>query len=33
VVIGIATLVFRRRAGTGGGIFLIVLAQASFISA
>jgi len=33
VVIGIATLVFRRRAGTGGDIFLIVLAQASFISA
>lgn len=31
VVIGIATLVFWRRLGVGGGVFLIVLAQASFI--
>ncbi|MBO6901450.1 MAG: ABC transporter permease [Rhizobiaceae bacterium] len=31
VVIGIATLVLWRQLGVGGGIFLIVLAQASFI--
>ena len=31
VVIGIATLVLWRRVGVGGGVFLIVVAQASFI--
>ncbi|MEO4001671.1 ABC transporter permease [Mesorhizobium sp. CAU 1732] len=31
VVIGIATLVLWRQLGVGGGLFLIVLAQASFI--
>lgn len=31
VVIGIATLVLWRQVGVGGGIFLIVLAQASYI--
>lgn len=31
VVIGIATLVLWRQLGVGGGIFLIVVAQASFI--
>jgi len=31
VVIGIATLVLWRQLGVGGGVFLIVLAQASFI--
>lgn len=31
VVIGIATLVFWRRLGVGGGTMLIVVAQASFI--
>jgi len=31
VVIGIATLVLWRQLGTGGGVFLIVLAQGSFI--
>ncbi|WP_084327719.1 ABC transporter permease [Salinarimonas rosea] len=33
VVIGIATLVLWRQIGVGGGLLLIVLAQASFISA
>ncbi|WP_157014367.1 ABC transporter permease [Mesorhizobium xinjiangense] len=32
VVIGIATLVLWRQLGVGGGVFLIVVAQASFIS-
>jgi len=31
VVVGISTLVLWRQLGVGGGIFLIVLAQASFI--
>lgn len=31
VVVGIATLVLWRQLGVGGGIFLIVLAQSSFI--
>ena len=31
VVIGIATLVLWRQLGVGGGVFLIVVAQASFI--
>lgn len=31
VVIGIATLVLWRQVGVGGGLFLIVVAQASFI--
>lgn len=31
VVIGIATLVLWRQLGVGGGVFLIVIAQASFI--
>ncbi|WP_173934822.1 ABC transporter permease [Chelativorans sp. Marseille-P2723] len=31
VVIGISTLVLWRQLGVGGGVFLIVLAQASFI--
>lgn len=31
VVIGISTLVFWRQLGVGGGLFLIVLAQSSFI--
>lgn len=31
VVVGIATLVLWRQIGVGGGIFLIVLAQSSFI--
>ena len=33
VAIGIATLILWRQAGVGGGTLLIVLAQASFISA
>lgn len=33
VVIGIATLIFWRRFGVGGGMGLIVLAQSSFIAA
>lgn len=33
VVIGIATLILWRRIGVGGGVFLIVLAQSSFIVA
>lgn len=33
VAIGIATLVLWRQAGVGGGTFLILLAQASFITA
>jgi spermidine/putrescine transport system permease protein len=33
VVIGISTLVLWRTAGVGGGVFLIVLAQTSFITA
>lgn len=33
VVIGISTLVMWRQLGVGGGLLLIVLAQASFISA
>lgn len=31
VVIGISTLILWRQAGVGGGVFLIVVAQASFI--
>ena len=33
VVIGIATLILWRQIGVGGGTFLIVIAQASFITA
>lgn len=33
VAIGIATLILWRQVGVGGGLFLIVLAQSSFISA
>lgn len=33
VAIGIATLVFWRQAGVGGGVLLIILAQSSFIIA
>ncbi|MDB5526464.1 MAG: binding--dependent transport system inner rane component family protein [Rhizobium sp.] len=33
VAIGIATLVLWRQAGVGGGTFLIILAQSSFIAA
>ncbi len=32
VVVGIATLVLWRRVGVGGGVFLIILAQSSFIA-
>jgi len=32
VVVGIATLVLWRQVGVGGGIFLIILAQSSFIA-